>query len=68
MPKYTTGVEIPDPVFMCSIEPPSMASQKALDEALKCLTKEDPSLRYNCLYNISPHVSLYFKNLLVLFL
>jgi len=39
------GLTIPDPVFFCSIEPPSMAFQKSLDQALECLTREDPSLR-----------------------
>jgi elongation factor G len=39
------GLEIPDPVFFCSIEPPSLAHQKTLDYALECLVREDPSLR-----------------------
>ncbi|XP_060834486.1 ribosome-releasing factor 2, mitochondrial [Rhopalosiphum padi] len=41
------GVEmsIPDPVFFCSIEPPSQAYQLALDNALSQLHREDPSLR-----------------------
>jgi len=39
------GMEIPDPVFFCSVEPPSLAYQKALDHALDCLLREDPSLR-----------------------
>ena len=38
------GMDIPDPVFFCSIEPPSLAYQKALDHALECLVREDPSL------------------------
>ncbi|XP_011305891.1 ribosome-releasing factor 2, mitochondrial [Fopius arisanus] len=36
---------VPDPVFFCSIEPPSMAYQSALDSALQQLEREDPSLR-----------------------
>ncbi len=36
---------VPDPVFFCTIEPPSAASQRQFDEALKFLAKEDPSLR-----------------------
>ncbi|XP_015120676.1 ribosome-releasing factor 2, mitochondrial [Diachasma alloeum] len=36
---------VPDPVFFCSIEPPSMAYQSALDTALQELEREDPSLR-----------------------
>ena len=49
--KYTNfffrlaGVQIPDPVFFCSIEPPSMSAQKSLDLALANLAREDPSLR-----------------------
>lgn len=39
------GVTLPDPVFFCAIEPVSMSQQRALDDALGCLTKEDPSLR-----------------------
>eukprot|EP00088_Acartia_fossae_P065763 TRINITY_DN8119_c0_g1_i21.p1 TRINITY_DN8119_c0_g1~~TRINITY_DN8119_c0_g1_i21.p1 ORF type:complete len:702 (-),score=97.02 TRINITY_DN8119_c0_g1_i21:300-2405(-) len=36
---------VPDPVFFCSIEPPSLAAQKQFDYALECLSREDPSLR-----------------------
>lgn len=36
---------VPEPVFFCSIEPPSMATQQALDQALIELQREDPSLR-----------------------
>jgi len=36
---------VPEPVFFCSIEPPSMATQQALDQALIQLQREDPSLR-----------------------
>ncbi|KAK2190371.1 hypothetical protein NP493_82g01026 [Ridgeia piscesae] len=39
------GVTLPDPVFFCAIEPVSMSQQRALDDALDCLMKEDPSLR-----------------------
>ncbi|KAM9587966.1 ribosome-releasing factor 2, mitochondrial isoform 2-T2 [Morphnus guianensis] len=39
------GVEIPDPVFFCTIEPPSVAKQQELDNALSCLQREDPSLK-----------------------
>uniref|UniRef100_A0A5G2RAB7 Ribosome-releasing factor 2, mitochondrial n=1 Tax=Sus scrofa TaxID=9823 RepID=A0A5G2RAB7_PIG len=39
------GVEIPEPVFFCTIEPPSVAKQPDLDHALKCLQREDPSLK-----------------------
>lgn len=36
---------VPEPVFFCSIEPPSLAYQTALDQALADLQREDPSLR-----------------------
>lgn len=39
------GVEVPEPVFFCSIEPPSMAKQADLEHALSCLQREDPSLK-----------------------
>ncbi|XP_076443062.1 ribosome-releasing factor 2, mitochondrial-like [Babylonia areolata] len=39
------GMNVPVPVFFCSIEPPSLAFQKSLDHALQCLQKEDPSLK-----------------------
>ncbi|CAG0887056.1 unnamed protein product [Cyprideis torosa] len=38
------GLETPNPVFFCSIEPPSLSSQKDLDFALERLQREDPSL------------------------
>ncbi|KAJ0057176.1 hypothetical protein NL108_002112, partial [Boleophthalmus pectinirostris] len=40
-----SGVEVPDPVFFCTIEPPSMAKQGDLENALCCLQREDPSLK-----------------------
>ncbi|KAK7896080.1 hypothetical protein WMY93_021405 [Mugilogobius chulae] len=40
-----SGVEVPDPVFFCTIEPPSMAKQADLENALSCLQREDPSLK-----------------------
>ncbi|CAJ1070348.1 ribosome-releasing factor 2%2C mitochondrial [Xyrichtys novacula] len=40
-----SGVEVPDPVFFCTIEPPTMAKQADLENALKCLQREDPSLK-----------------------
>jgi elongation factor G len=36
---------IPDPVFFCSIEPPTKSYQLALEQALQELQREDPSLR-----------------------
>ncbi|CAK4146429.1 unnamed protein product [Aphanomyces euteiches] len=37
------GVEIPAPVFTCSIESDSLSRQKELEEALQHLQREDPS-------------------------
>ncbi|XP_052599448.1 ribosome-releasing factor 2, mitochondrial isoform X2 [Peromyscus californicus insignis] len=39
------GVEIPEPVFFCTIEPPSVAKQPDLEHALERLQREDPSLK-----------------------
>uniref|UniRef100_A0A8C8GJJ5 Ribosome-releasing factor 2, mitochondrial n=1 Tax=Oncorhynchus tshawytscha TaxID=74940 RepID=A0A8C8GJJ5_ONCTS len=39
------GVEVPEPVFFCSIEPPTMSRQADLENALTCLQREDPSLK-----------------------
>lgn len=36
---------IPDAVYFCSIEPPSVSSQTAMEQALRQLQREDPSLR-----------------------
>lgn len=36
---------IPDAVFFCSIEPPSLSFQNALETALAQIQREDPSLR-----------------------
>ena len=37
--------KIPDAVYFCSIEPPSISYQSALDSALIQIQREDPSLR-----------------------
>nr|XP_012217751.1 PREDICTED: ribosome-releasing factor 2, mitochondrial [Linepithema humile]XP_012217752.1 PREDICTED: ribosome-releasing factor 2, mitochondrial [Linepithema humile]XP_012217753.1 PREDICTED: ribosome-releasing factor 2, mitochondrial [Linepithema humile]XP_012217754.1 PREDICTED: ribosome-releasing factor 2, mitochondrial [Linepithema humile] len=42
---FASGVNLPDPVFFCSIEPPSLSAQSALETALQELQREDPSLR-----------------------
>ncbi|XP_066586928.1 ribosome-releasing factor 2, mitochondrial [Prorops nasuta] len=42
---FNIGARVPDAVFFCSIEPPSLSYQTALDTALEQLSKEDPSLR-----------------------
>nr|XP_050865023.1 ribosome-releasing factor 2, mitochondrial isoform X2 [Vespula vulgaris] len=44
---FTSGTTIPDPVFFCSIEPPSLSKQVPLEIALQQLGREDPSLRIN---------------------
>ncbi|KAM8871372.1 ribosome-releasing factor 2, mitochondrial [Synchiropus picturatus] len=40
-----SGVEVPEPVFFCSIEPPTLSKQADLENALSCLQREDPSLK-----------------------
>ncbi|XP_067143892.1 ribosome-releasing factor 2, mitochondrial [Centruroides vittatus] len=45
VPDVLGGIEVPDPVFFCSIEPPSLSYQNKLDHALKCLQIEDPSFK-----------------------
>ncbi|XP_019741671.1 ribosome-releasing factor 2, mitochondrial isoform X1 [Hippocampus comes] len=40
-----SGVEVPDPVFFCTVEPPTLARQADLESALNNLQKEDPSLK-----------------------
>ncbi|KAI4498896.1 hypothetical protein M0802_006071 [Mischocyttarus mexicanus] len=42
---FTSSTTIPDPVFFCSIEPPSLSKQLPLEVALRELEREDPSLR-----------------------
>lgn len=42
---FGSGTRIPEPVFFCSIEPPSLAYQNSLENALVELQREDPSLR-----------------------
>ena len=42
---FSVGTNAPDPVFFCSIEPPSLVYVSALEAALQELEKEDPSLK-----------------------
>lgn len=42
---FSLEPKIPDAVYFCSIEPPSISSQTAMEVALKQLQREDPSLR-----------------------
>ncbi|XP_044728155.1 ribosome-releasing factor 2, mitochondrial [Chrysoperla carnea] len=42
---FGVGRRVPEPVFFCSIEPPSLAYASALEQALLELSREDPSLR-----------------------
>ncbi|KAI8143033.1 P-loop containing nucleoside triphosphate hydrolase protein [Fennellomyces sp. T-0311] len=39
------NIDIPSPAFFAAIEPQSVSEEKAVDEALKNLTREDPSLK-----------------------
>ncbi|KAL0103381.1 hypothetical protein PUN28_017565 [Cardiocondyla obscurior] len=41
---FASGVNLLDPVFFCSIEPPSLSVQSDLETALQELQREDPSL------------------------
>jgi len=41
---FLAGLTVPEPVFYCSIEPPSMMYQLSLEKALANLAREDPSL------------------------
>ncbi|KXJ75401.1 hypothetical protein RP20_CCG011790 [Aedes albopictus] len=43
--KLSLQTVVPDAVYFCSIEPPSSAYQVALDNALREIQREDPSLR-----------------------
>ncbi|XP_064549628.1 ribosome-releasing factor 2, mitochondrial isoform X1 [Drosophila montana] len=42
---FSIEPKIPDAVYFCSIEPPSLSTQTAMEQALKQLQREDPSLR-----------------------
>lgn len=42
---FERGAKVPEPVFFCSIEPPSVAFESKLEAALSELQREDPSLR-----------------------
>lgn len=42
---FSLEPKIPDAVYFCSIEPPSISYQNALDNALIQIQREDPSLR-----------------------
>lgn len=44
---FSIGTNVPDPVFFCTIEPPSLSYVTPLELALQELEKEDPSLRVN---------------------
>ncbi|PRD30369.1 UNVERIFIED_CONTAM: gfm2 [Trichonephila clavipes] len=38
-------IQVPNPVFFCTIEPSSVGFQKRLDFALQCLQREDPTFQ-----------------------
>ncbi|KAL7022628.1 hypothetical protein ACKWTF_012318 [Chironomus riparius] len=42
---FLLEAKIPDAVYFCSIEPPSISYQSALDSAIMQIQREDPSLR-----------------------
>lgn len=42
---FSAGTNVPDPVFFCTIEPPSLTYVTPLELALQELEKQDPSLR-----------------------
>ena len=42
---FVISTKIPEPVFFCSVEPPSKSYQLPLEHALQELQREDPSLR-----------------------
>ena len=44
-PAVLASPHVPEPVFFCSVEPPSLSQQKQFELALACLAREDPSLR-----------------------
>uniref|UniRef100_A0AC34Q029 Elongation factor EFG domain-containing protein n=1 Tax=Panagrolaimus sp. JU765 TaxID=591449 RepID=A0AC34Q029_9BILA len=39
------GIDVPDPVFFCSVEPPNAGAIRAFEKALEELVIEDPSLK-----------------------
>lgn len=39
------GIQVPDPVFYCSLESPSISKMKQLELALQQLQREDPSFK-----------------------
>lgn len=42
---FSIETKIPDAVYFCSIEPPSLSYQQPLENALRQIQREDPSLR-----------------------
>jgi hypothetical protein len=44
-PAILASPHVPEPVFFCSVEAPSLSQQKQFELALACLAREDPSLR-----------------------
>lgn len=39
------GIEVPEPVFYCALEAPSLSKMRQLESALETLTREDPSFQ-----------------------
>ena len=40
------GIDVPEPAYICSIEPPSLAELHRFERALTELAIEDPSMRF----------------------
>ena len=49
-PAILVSPHVPEPVFFCSVEAPSLAQQKQFELALASLAREDPSLRVRQVY------------------
>ena len=43
--RMMTSIDVPPPVYFCTVEPQNEAEEKRLKVALECLQREDPSLR-----------------------
>ena len=58
------GLDVPQPVFFCSIEAPSISKQAEMEKALDKLQREDPSIQvklcliFSCYYHTWVHECL----------
>jgi hypothetical protein len=53
-PAILVSPHVPEPVFFCSVEAPSLAQQKQFELALASLAREDPSLRVRQVHTPPP--------------